>query len=188
MASSMSTPMASQQPCYVCSQILGQLLRTLPPNCVNLELPTNMTDWTVEEKIASCMVRSTGRFPRLQHVKLRIETRSAYVCAREQIVQAYYSKALGALSDSTISCLPIAETVALSIAPLLECSSAYTDTLHAIATEEYEGLLSTTRRLEFLCLARNQAYFLKLQCMYSSLFSITEFVFFVQVVNSGSGE
>lgn len=48
-------------------------------------------------------------------------------------------KALDVPGGSTISYLPIAETEALSIAPLLECCSAYIDTLDTIAAEEYEG-------------------------------------------------
>lgn len=60
------------------NKILRVLLQALPQSCVNLEVDTDMSDWSPDDKPPHICADLCGLLPRLRHVKLRMHT----LCSR----------------------------------------------------------------------------------------------------------
>lgn len=60
------------------NEVLGQLLRALPTSCVNLELDTDMSNWSPEDKPHHVCSDLWHVLPQMRHVKLRMQS----LCSR----------------------------------------------------------------------------------------------------------
>lgn len=60
------------------NEVLGQLLRALPTSCVNLELDTDMSNWSPENKPHHVCSDLWHVLPQMRHVKLRMQS----LCSR----------------------------------------------------------------------------------------------------------
>ncbi|KAH0370171.1 hypothetical protein KCU65_g2903, partial [Aureobasidium melanogenum] len=60
------------------NEVLGQLLRALPTSCVNLEVDTDMSNWSPQKKPHHVCSDLWSVLPQMRHVKLRMQS----LCSR----------------------------------------------------------------------------------------------------------